>query len=52
MVLQDTGEKITLEADNVDEIVPARKSAMPEGLLDALPPEQVTDLLAYLQSLK
>jgi putative heme-binding domain-containing protein len=29
-----------------------RRSLMPEGLLDALPPEQVTDLLAYLQSLK
>lgn len=29
-----------------------RRSLMPEGLLDALPPETVTDLLAYLQTLK
>jgi len=29
-----------------------RRSLMPEGLLDALPPEQVTDLFAYLKTLK
>jgi putative membrane-bound dehydrogenase-like protein len=29
-----------------------RRSLMPEGLLDALAPEQAADLLAYLQSLK
>jgi putative heme-binding domain-containing protein len=29
-----------------------KKSMMPEGLLESLPPDQVTDLLAYLKSLK
>ena len=29
-----------------------RSSMMPEGLLDALPPEQVSDLFAYLKTLK
>ncbi len=29
-----------------------RNSMMPEGLLDALPPEQVSDLFAYLKTLK
>ena len=29
-----------------------KTSIMPEGLLDALKPEEVTDLFAYLKSLK
>jgi putative heme-binding domain-containing protein len=29
-----------------------RRSLMPEGILDALAPEQVTDLFSYLMSLK
>ena len=29
-----------------------RRSLMPEGLLDALPPEQVSDLFAFLKTLK
>ncbi|MBP8257848.1 MAG: hypothetical protein KAX37_11020, partial [Opitutaceae bacterium] len=29
-----------------------RRSLMPEGLLEALPPEQVSDLFAYLRALK
>jgi putative heme-binding domain-containing protein len=29
-----------------------RRSLMPEGMLDALQPEMVTDLFAYLMSLK
>ena len=29
-----------------------KSSVMPEGLLDALPPEQVSDLFAYLKTLK
>ncbi len=29
-----------------------RRSLMPEGILDALPPEMVTDLFSYLMSLK
>ena len=29
-----------------------RRSIMPEGLLEALPPEQVSDLFAHLKSLR
>jgi hypothetical protein len=29
-----------------------RRSLMPEGLLDGMSPQQVTDLFAYLMSLK
>ena len=29
-----------------------RRSLMPDGLLDALPPEQVSDLFAFLKTLK
>jgi putative heme-binding domain-containing protein len=29
-----------------------KSSVMPEGLLDALPPEQVSDLFGYLKTLK
>ena len=29
-----------------------KMSMMPEGLLDGLPPEQVSDLFAYLRTLK
>lgn len=48
VVLQDSGEKATVPADAIDEIVPARKSAMPEGLLDDLTLEEIADLFAYL----
>ena len=29
-----------------------KRSLMPEGLVDSFPPEMITDLLAYLKSLK
>jgi hypothetical protein len=29
-----------------------RRGMMPEGILDALQPDQITDLFAYLMSLK
>jgi putative heme-binding domain-containing protein len=48
VVLQADGRKITVKEDEVDEVVPSRKSAMPEGLLDNLDKSQVQDLFAYL----
>ncbi|HWN94633.1 MAG TPA: LamG-like jellyroll fold domain-containing protein, partial [Methylomirabilota bacterium] len=55
-------EAIVLRRPNVDDTRIAIKdvrraeftnhSMMPEGLLEALPPEQVTDLFAYLKTLK
>jgi putative membrane-bound dehydrogenase-like protein len=48
VVLQLNGEKVTVEADEIDEIVPSAKSAMPDGLLDQLTLEEISDLFAYL----
>ena len=41
-----------LKRDEIDERTPQKASAMPEGLVANLTPEQLADLLAYLQSLK
>ena len=48
IVLQLNGEKVTVQADEIDEIVPNPKSAMPEGLLNELTLEEISDLFAYL----
>jgi len=61
LVSQDA-EALVLRRANVDDTRIAqkdvrkagftKKSLMPEGLLDALPPGQVSDLFAYLKTLK
>lgn len=48
VVLQSTGEKVTIEKKDIDEIVPHAKSSMPEGLLNELSLEEISDLFAYL----
>jgi putative heme-binding domain-containing protein len=47
-VLQPNGEKIAISKDRIDEVVPSKKSAMPEGLLNSLTLEEIADLFAYL----
>jgi putative heme-binding domain-containing protein len=47
-VLQSDGGKATLAADDVEEIAPTKESTMPEGLLNPLTLEQVSDLFAFL----
>jgi len=49
VVLQPTGEKATLRRDEIEQIVPSRTSAMPEGLLNTLTLAEIADLFAYLQ---
>ncbi len=49
-VLESTGKKIRIPNAEIDEIQPARTSAMPEGLLNELSLEEITDLFAYLLS--
>lgn len=44
------GQNQTIAAENVDEIIPNRKSLMPEGLLDGLTDEELRDLFAFLAS--
>jgi putative heme-binding domain-containing protein len=43
-------QTVTLRQDQVDEVLPQRKSLMPEGLLEGLTDQQVRDLFAYLRS--
>lgn len=44
------GQNITLPRDQIEEMIPQKKSLMPEGLLRDLTPQQVRDLFAYLRS--
>ena len=48
IILQTNGQKLRVPRDEVEEIEPSRISAMPEGLLDTLSLEEITDLFAYL----
>ena len=47
-VLQSDGGKVTLAADEIEEIAPSKTSTMPDGLLNQLTLEQVADLFAFL----
>lgn len=49
---QLNGVQIVLDKDQIDERVKQPKSMMPEGIVDNLTPQQLADLLAYLQSLE
>ena len=44
------GQDITVTQDRIDEMIPQRKSLMPEGLLKDLNEQQVRDLFAYLRT--
>jgi putative heme-binding domain-containing protein len=43
------GQNITINRDDIEEIIPQKKSLMPEGLLNNLTDEQVRDLFTYLR---
>ena len=43
------GQNITISRDNIEEIVPQKKSLMPEGLLNNLTADQVRNLFTYLR---
>ncbi len=44
------GQTVSLDRSEVDELVPQKKSLMPEGQLKTLTEDQVRDLFAYLRS--
>jgi putative membrane-bound dehydrogenase-like protein len=46
------GVQRELKRDNIESRVMQKQSAMPEGLASNLTPQQLADLIAYLQSLK
>ncbi len=48
VVLQSNGEKVAVAKSNIDEVVPSKKSAMPEGLFGTLSLEEIADLFAYI----
>jgi len=43
-------QNVTIPRDNLEELIPQKKSLMPEGLLKNLTHQQVRDLFAYLRS--
>src|SRR5207302_10027509 len=49
-ILDRNNERHVLARDRIKELNPSSVSMMPEGLLEAMTPEQVMDLFAYLQS--
>jgi putative membrane-bound dehydrogenase-like protein len=50
LVIQTATDRVTLPADEIDEVRLSDVSIMPEGQLDKLTREQVRDLIAYLAS--
>ena len=51
VVLRGTdGQNIMIGRDRIEEIIPQRKSIMPEGQLKTMTDQQVRDLFAYLRS--
>jgi hypothetical protein len=46
-----TGVQREFQSDEIETRARQTQSAMPEGIADALTPEQLADLIAYLQSL-
>ncbi len=49
-VLQSSGEKIVIAADQVEQTMRTKASSMPEGLLNTLSLEDIADLFAFLGS--
>ena len=50
LTIKTLNDQITLPTDEVDQIKPTTLSMMPEGLLTPMKPNEVRDLIAYLQS--
>lgn len=49
VVLQSTGEKVTVKTVDIEETKPSNVSSMPTGLLDTLSLDEIGDLFSYLQ---
>ncbi len=47
-VLQSNAEKVTVTKNQIEEIRPLKKSAMPEGLMNTLTLEEIADLFSFL----
>jgi putative membrane-bound dehydrogenase-like protein len=51
LLRQNTGVSLELKKDLIEERTPLKNSMMPAGLVNNLTPEQLSDLLSYLDSL-
>lgn len=49
IIVETSGNKVTLAEGDIKETKPSKQSSMPTGLLDALTLEEIADLFAYLQ---
>ena len=49
VILQANGEKARIVRSTIEEAIPSRRSAMPDGLLEPLSQDEVLDLFAYLR---
>ena len=49
IVLQADGTKVPVREEDIEEILPSKVSAMPEGLLDSLSLKEVADLISFLE---
>lgn len=52
VIQQAAGDPITVDRNDVDELIPATVSIMPKGLDEELSAQQIADLIAWLQSLR
>lgn len=50
VLIQSTGERMTIKQESIEEIQPNKSSMMPENLLDVLTQEEVVDLFAYIMN--
>lgn len=50
LTVQTINDRIVVPKDDIDELIPSTISMMPERQLDALPPNDARDLIAYLAS--
>ena len=48
VLLQASGEKVTIPEEEIEQRVRNKTSAMPEGLLNELTLDEIADLFAYL----
>ena len=50
MTVRTVNEELVIPVKDIDKRKPTQNSVMPEGLFDALKPEEVRDLVAYLMA--
>ena len=49
-IVDRNNQRHTLARDGIKDVHESKLSVMPEGLLEAMTPQQVMDLFSYLQS--